>query len=286
MKARRIEVLLHAPERHWVGDGFLVRPLFAEAAFTAAISPFLMLDWAAERSFPPAPAPRGVGPHPHRGFETVTLVHAGEVEHRDSAGHADRIGPGDVQWMTAGAGIVHEEMLGRGLDEAGGTVSMAQLWVNLPARDKSTPPRYQAIQAARIPEIGTPGVKLRVVAGDLDGTSGPADTHTPLMVVEARVAAGADVVWPVPVGWTGLVAVLTGRVAVGDRTVEAETVALFDRVGDAIVLTGIAEESRLLLLAGEPLDEPIAAMGPFVMNTREELVQAVDDYRRGRMGVL
>lgn len=286
MPARRISTLLHAPDRHWVGDGFLVRPLFAEAAFTSLISPFLMLDWAAERSFPPASAPRGVGPHPHRGFETVTLVHAGEVEHRDSAGHADRIGPGDVQWMTAGSGILHEEMLGGSIAATGGIVSMAQLWVNLPARAKMTSPRYQAITADRIPEVVAPGVTMRVVAGEQDGRHGPAETHTPLSVIETRLSGGAELTWPIPEGWTGLVAVLSGRVTSEGHEIGSETAVLYDRAGDAIVVTGLAEESRLLMLAGEPIDEPIASMGPFVMNTREELMEAVGDYRRGRMGVL
>lgn len=283
---RRIETVLHAPERHWVGNGFLVRPLFADAAFTASISPFLMLDWAAERRFPPSATPRGVGPHPHRGFETVTLVHAGEVAHRDSAGHADRIGPGDVQWMTAGAGLVHEEMLGGSIDEAGGAVSMAQLWVNLPKASKATPPRYQAITADRIPEIASPGVTLRLVAGSFGERAGPAATHTELTVAEATIAAGAELVWPVPDGWTAMVAVLSGRISADDRQVGSETVALFTRTGGEIAVTGVATESRLLLLAGEPIAEPIAAMGPFVMNTHEDLIRAVEDFRLGRMGRL
>ncbi len=286
MTARRVETVLTTPSRHWVGDGFLVRPLFAEAAFTPDISPFLMLDWAAERSFGPSPMPRGVGPHPHRGFETVTIVHAGSVDHRDSAGHADSIGVGDVQWMTAGAGIVHEEMLGRRVTEVGGTVSMAQLWVNLPARDKSTPPRYQPITADRIPVLTTPGATLRVVAGRIGDVVGPADTHTPLAVVDGRIAAGGEVDLPIAPGWTGLVAVLSGGVTIEGRTVDAEAVAVLDRTGDRLRLVGGAEESRVLILAGEPIAEPIAAMGPFVMNTHEELNRAVEDYRRGRMGFL
>lgn len=286
MTARRVETVLTTPSRHWVGDGFLVRPLFAEAAFTPKISPFLMLDWAAERHFGPSPVPRGVGPHPHRGFETVTLVHAGTVDHRDSAGHVDGIGVGDVQWMTAGAGIVHEEMLGRRVNEEGGTVSMAQLWVNLPARAKSTPPRYQPITADRIPALSLPGATLRVVAGRIDDTAGPADTHTPLAVVDGRVEAGAVVDLPIDPDWTGLVAVLSGAVTIEGREIGAEAVAVLERGGDRLRLTGAAPESRVLILTGEPIAEPIAAMGPFVMNTHEELIRAVDDYRRGRMGTL
>lgn len=286
MTDRRVTAVLTTPSRHWVGDGFLVRPLFAEAAFTEALSPFLMFDWAAERRFEPSPTPRGVGPHPHRGFETVTLVYAGEVEHRDSAGHADRIGAGDVQWMTAGAGVVHEEMLGRRVDEVGGPVSMAQIWVNLPARDKATPPRYQPITTADIPTVAFEGASLRVVAGSLGETKGPARTHTPLAVYDGRIAAGAEIDLPVPAGWTGLVAVLSGAVSIGERRVAAESVAVLDRSGDRVRLVGADAESRLLILTGEPLGEPIAQMGPFVMNTREELVRAVEDFRRGAMGRL
>lgn len=285
MTDRHVATLLAAPSRHWVGDGFFVRPIFAEAAFTQAVSPFLMFDWAAERDFEPSPMPRGVGPHPHRGFETVTLVYAGEVEHRDSAGHADRIGVGDVQWMTAGAGIVHEEMLGRRVSEAGGTVSMAQIWVNLPARAKSTPAHYQPILAADIPTVELEGGSLRVIAGRLGEVVGPAHTHSPLGLFDGRLTAGATLDLPIEPGWTGLVAVLSGAVEIAGRRVEAESVALLDRSGDRVRIVAAAE-SRLVLLTGEPIGEPIAAMGPFVMNTREELVRAVEDYRRGAMGVL
>lgn len=286
MTDRRVTTVLTAPSRHWVGDGFFVRPIFAEAAFTRAISPFLMFDWAAEREFPPSAVPRGVGPHPHRGFETVTIVYAGEVEHRDSAGHADRIGVGDVQWMTAGAGLVHEEMLGRRLNEAGGTVSMAQIWVNLPARAKSTPPRYQPITAEAIPSVAFDGASVRVIAGRLGETVGPTDTHTPLALLDGRIAAGAVLDLPIESGWTGLVAVLSGTLEVAGRTVGAESVAVLDRAGDRVRIVGVAPESRFVVLTGEPIDEPIAAMGPFVMNSREELVRAVEDYRRGAMGDL
>lgn len=286
MTERRILSLQTSPSRHWVGDGFLVRPIFGEAAFTEALSPFLMLDWAAERRFEPSSKPRGVGPHPHRGFETVTIVHAGTVEHRDSAGHADRISTGDVQWMTAGAGLVHEEMLGRDIADHGGTVSMVQLWVNLPARSKATPPRYQPITAERIPTVRLEGGEVRVIAGRLGDVEGPAETHTPLTVLDGTLRAGARLDLPVPAGWTALVVVLSGEVAVGERMIGAETTAITDRAGDRLVVTGRADESRVTILTGEPLAEPIAQMGPFVMNTREELIRAVEDYRRGAMGDL
>lgn len=286
MTERRIETVLTAPSRHWVGDGFLVRPIFGEAAFTRAVSPFLMFDFAAERAFPPSSAPRGVGPHPHRGFETVTLVYAGAVDHRDSAGHADTIGVGDVQWMTAGSGIVHEEMLGEAVGRHGGKVSMAQIWVNLPARAKGTPPRYQPIVAAKIPTVAFDGGALRVVAGSIGEVVGPAETHTPLAVLDGRVAAGGRIDLPMPAGWTVLVAVLDGAVSIGEVRVGAESVAILDGGDGRLAVKGGATDSRILILAGEPIDEPIAAMGPFVMNTRAELFRAVDDFRTGRMGRL
>ena len=286
MSRRHIETSPAAPDRHWVGDGFLVRPLFGEIAFTEAPSPFLMFDWAAERTFAPSAARRGVGPHPHRGFETVTLVYAGEVEHRDSAGHADRIGPGDVQWMTAGSGLVHEEMLGDGVTRNGGAVSMAQIWVNLPARAKATPPRYQAITAATIPVIERPGATVRLVAGRFEGRTGPAETHTPLTLIDGTIDRNAELVLPIPPGWTGMIAVLSGALSIGDRTLGPESLVVLDRDGDEVALIGVGEGTRFLLLAGEPIDEPIAAMGPFVMNSREDLIRAVEDYRAGRMGRL
>ena len=285
MTARSLRAVLPAPRPHWVGDGFLVSPLFGDLAFSEAISPFLMLDWAPEHHFPPAPAARGVGPHPHRGFETVTIVHAGEVVHRDSAGHGGRIGPGDVQWMTAGGGLEHEEMHADALHRDGGPVSMAQLWVNLPSRSKRVPPRYQPILATEIPVIDAPDHRLRLVAGDFADRRGPAATHTPLTVIDGHLAAGAALAPTFPDGWTVLIAVLDGEVSVAGRSVTGPAVAVLDRRGDTVPLAAHGD-AHVLLLAGEPIDEPIAHMGPFVMNTREELIEAVADWRAGRMGRL
>jgi redox-sensitive bicupin YhaK (pirin superfamily) len=250
-----------------------------------------MLDWAAPFDVAATTEPRGVGPHPHRGFETVTLVHAGEIEHRDSAGHAGRIGPGDVQWMTAGAGVLHEETIGRAHLARGGPLSMAQLWVNLPAADKSVSPRYQAITAAEIPTVTAAGGRFRVIAGRLvapDGTvhTGPAETRSPLSVWDGRLAPGECFAAPVPAGWTVLVAVLAGSVEIAGRRVGAAEVALLDRDGDGIALVAGDEGARPLVLAGRPIDEPIAHHGPFVMNSRDELATAIDDFHAGRMGRL
>ncbi|MDK9697647.1 MAG: pirin family protein [Siculibacillus sp.] len=291
MTARTVETVLEAPRPHWVGDGFLVRPLFGRAAFTAAVSPFLMFDWAAPVDFPPSPEPRGVGPHPHRGFETVTIVHDGAVDHRDSAGHTDSIGAGDVQWMTAGSGVVHEEFHGRSVAELGGRVSMAQLWVNLPAAHKMTRPRYQPILARDIPVMTSEGLRARVIAGpwhDAGGAAvhGPAKTFTPLAVWDIALDAGARLEQPLPEGWNVLVSVLSGDVVIAGRAVTTAQVAVAAHDGDRLLVTAGAGGAKLLVLAGEPIGEPIAAHGPFVMNTHEEIRAAIADYAAGRMGDL
>jgi len=289
MTAKTVATVLEAPRPHWVGDGFLVHPLFAAAAFTPLVSPFLMLDWAAPTVFPPSPVPRGVGPHPHRGFETVTIVYDGAVDHRDSAGHVDSIGVGDVQWMTAGSGVVHEEFHGRAVTEAGGTVSMAQLWVNLPAADKMTSPRYQPILARDIPTVALPGGRLRVIAGGFPGDGevrGPAKTFTPLAVWDAVLEPDAGFAAPIPTGWNTLAVVLDGSITVAGRPIGPSRVVILGRDGDTLALTAGTEGARLLILAGEPIDEPIAAHGPFVMNTRDEIRTAIADFAAGRMGSL
>ncbi len=279
--------VIDTPQPHWVGDGFLVRPLFADLAFTNAVSPFLMLDYAAPAQFKPSDPPPGVGPHPHAGFETVTIVYDGELEHRDSAGHTGLIGKGDVQWMTAARGIVHEEFHSRGASRRGGTVSMAQLWVNLPRRDKGAPPAYQDIRDADIPrvELASGAGVARVIAGELLGAKGPARTFSPMNVWDIKLRAGAEVELPISEGDNAVLPVFHGALEIGGRAVDAGKVALFAREGDAITLRARAD-TQALLLAGSPIDEPIAAQGPFVMNTRQEIQQAMDDYRRGKMGSL
>ena len=291
MTVKTVATLLDSPRPHWVGDGFLVRPLFGPLAFTPAISPFLMLDWAAPTRFPPRDEPHGVGPHPHRGFETVTIVLDGAVDHRDSAGHVDSIGAGDVQWMTAGSGVVHEEFHGATVARDGGTVSMVQLWVNLPARHKMTPPRYQPILARDIPTADLEGGRVRVVAGRWTAAEGgtiegPARTFSPLAVWDAGLEAGGRLSAAIAPGWTVSVAVLDGSVAIGGREVGASRVAVLTSDGDTVEVVAGGQGARVLVLAGEPIDEPIVAYGPFVMNTREEIRAAIADHAAGRMGAL
>ena len=286
MSLKTVSRVIAAPAPHWVGDGFLVSPLFADLAFQNDISPFLMLDYAAPRQFKPSSKPPGVGGHPHKGFETVTIVYDGEVEHRDSAGNSGVIGPGDVQWMTAGRGILHEEFHSREASKRGGVVSMAQLWVNLRAGDKSAAPGYQDIRAADIPAIDLDGGSARIIAGDYAGVIGPARTFTRMNVWDIRLAAGGRAELPLLDGDPAILAVFSGAVAVnGEKLVSASHVLMFGREGAGIAVEA-KQASQLLLLSGEPIDEPIAAYGPFVMNTQNEIRQAMHEFRAGAMGVL
>ncbi len=275
-----------APDRHWVGDGFPVHGMFGYTGDTKRISPFLMLDYAAPIDFDPTPKRRGVGTHPHRGFETVTIVYAGEVEHRDSTGSGGVIGPGDVQWMTAGSGILHEEFHSTEYGKRGGAFEMAQLWVNLPARDKMAAPGYQAITDAQIPVVAILGDAgtVRVIAGEYGGAKGPARTFTPMNVWDVRLKAGKTVDLTQPEGWTVQVVVLDGTVQLNGGTIlRAAQRATLDAAGQGVVIEANSD-AKILFLAGEPIDEPVVGYGPFVMNTREEIVQAVEDFNSGKFG--
>ena len=275
-------------ERHWVGDGFPVRSLFSYQDFGLEVSPFLLLDYAGPHEFAPARKPRGVGTHPHRGFETVTIVYDGEVEHRDSTGAGGIIGPGDVQWMTAGAGILHQEFHSEAFTRSGGPFRMVQLWVNLPARDKTIAGGYQSLLGADIPTVELPdgAGTLRVIAGEYGGVHGPAQTHTPVSVWDGRLAAGADVALALPEGHVAMLVVLNGLVTVngGRQAGEAEMVLLSPEGRDAHIQ--VNRDTTLLVLTGQPINEPVVGQGPFVMNTREEIGQAVADLRNGRFGKL
>jgi redox-sensitive bicupin YhaK (pirin superfamily) len=283
--AKTVETIIRAPGNgHWVGDGFPVRSLFSYQGDTRAISPFLLLDYAGPHVFAPnAGSPRGVGQHPHRGFETVTIVYDGEVSHRDSSGGGGTIGAGDVQWMTAAGGIIHEEFHSPGFSKAGGPFRVVQLWVNLPAKDKMTPAKYQAITDAQIPVAAFAGGKARVIAGAFDGVEGPATTFTPINVWDVRLDAGADVALDLPEGHTAMIVVLTGRVTVdGQDAREAEVVRLsVEGAGATVRADG---DSMLLVLTGEPIDEPVVGYGPFVMTSEDEIRQAITDFNSGRFG--
>src|SRR5688572_11134907 len=287
MNPKRVLSTRTAPNRHWVGDGFPVHGMFGYTGDTKAISPFLMLDYAAPIRFEPTGKRRGVGEHPHRGFETVTIVYDGEVEHRDSTGGGGVIGPGDVQWMTAGAGIVHEEFHSERYGKAGGPFEMAQLWVNLPAKKKMPAPGYQAITSAQIPAVALPddAGTVRVIAGEYGGRKGPARTFTPMNVWDVRLKAGKTADLSQTEGWTVQVVVLAGTVRVNGTALGAAQMATLDTAGSAVTISADTE-AKLLVLAGEPIDEPVVGYGPFVMNTREEIAQAIEDFNSGKFGAI
>jgi quercetin 2,3-dioxygenase len=285
---KNLRSVQRSADRHWVGNGFPVRTLFSYPDLGPELSPFLLLDYAGPATFEPTSERRGVGAHPHRGFETVTIVYDGEVEHRDSSGGGGRIGPGDVQWMTAASGIVHEEFHGREYARRGGPFEMVQLWVNLPAEDKKAPPGYQGILDRQIPAVSLAHGQgtVRVIAGEFGGARGPARTFTPIHVCDLRLSGDERTDLGAPEGWTTALVVLRGELHVsGAGPIRSAEVGLFDRAGTGIQIDG-AKEARALLLSGAPIDEPVVGMGPFVMNTRREIQQAMLDYESGRMGRL
>ena len=288
MDSRKNVIGVYSPgSRHMVGDGFPVRNIFPSHDLTDAMNPFLLLDYAGPTYFPPTEQPRGVGEHPHRGFETVTLVYQGKVAHRDSAGNAGTIGPGDVQWMTAASGVVHEELHEQEFAKQGGTIQMVQLWVNLPKALKMGPPRYQTILDADIPRFHFDhGGVLRVIAGTYENLKGPAQTYTPVHVYDLELPLGRQVDLTLPPGFNTGLFVLRGALKVNHthQTGEAE-MALLHSEGAGVGLEA-TEDAAVVVLSGEPIPEPIARMGPFVMNTENELVEAVNDYRAGKMGHL
>jgi quercetin 2,3-dioxygenase len=275
-----------SPTGHWVGDGFPVRSLFSYDGLGQQLSPFLLLDYAAPSQFAPVARPRGVGEHPHRGFETVTIVYQGELAHRDSVGNDGVIGPGDVQWMTAASGILHEEFHSPAFTRNGGALEMAQLWVNLPAKHKMTAPRYQTILDAAIPtvQLADGAGRVRIIAGAYADTQGPAATFSALNVWDARLVAGHATTLHIKGGHTTAIAVLHGAItANGSRSVGDAELLVLDRSGEEVHLAAQAD-TTLLVLSGEPIMEPIVGYGPFVMNSRQEIETAMTDFQRGKFG--
>ncbi len=285
---KQLDFIHRSHGRYWVGDGFPVQSVFSYRDIAAAMSPFLLLDYAAPTHFPPTQRKLGVGPHPHRGFETVTLVYEGGISHRDSMGGGGSIAAGDVQWMTAAAGLLHEEYHSREYARVGGPFEMIQLWVNLPARDKMMAPAYQSISAARIPQFAWPqqaGV-ARIIAGELGGLRGPAQTKTPMNVWDLRLRAGQHFDIALNDGDTTALFLLRGQISLHGQTVLVGELAVMQRSGDTLCFDTREEEVHALLLSGAPIAEPIVAHGPFVMNTAAEIEQAMADYRNGRFGHL
>lgn len=283
---KQVTGVFHNHQMHWVGDGFPVYNLFSYHNMGQRISPFLLLDYAAPYQFEPTTAQHGVGTHPHRGFETVTIAYQGEVAHKDSSGGGGIIRRGDVQWMTAGAGVVHEEFHSPEFAEQGGLFEMVQLWVNLPAKDKMTPGKYQAIDSENIPvvKLDEQGSSLRVIAGQYDDLQGPATTFSPVNMWDGVIAQGQKHLFYVPEGHTTLVVVLTGQVKFdGDRIISGKSVVMLSREGIDFSIEAV-EETKFLILTGQPLNEPIEGYGPFVMNTKAEIVEAIEDFNRGKFG--
>jgi len=270
----------------WVGDGFpVVRP-FSFSSMASLVSPFLLMDYVVPYHFKPSPHRRGVGAHPHRGIETVTLVFQGEIEHRDSFGGGGVIGPGEVQWMTAGAGVVHDERHSAGFSAHGGVLELIQLWVNLPSREKMTNPRYQSLKRENIPQVELPGNRglLNVVAGEFGGARGPAVTHTPIDLWTVAAASEGPVQLHLRKNSSALIFIRKGKIRISEHQVIQEgNIVIFDREGQSIEFW-IEQPTELVVLSGEAINEPIVAHGPFVMNTQAEIIQAYADFENGKMG--
>ena len=285
---KKILAVHNAPPMHWVGNGFPVKSLFSYDSPVAALSPFLLLDHASPTPFGPGIQKRGVGVHPHRGFETVTLVYQGEVDHKDSTGAGGQIGPGDVQWMTAGSGILHEEFHSERFTRQGGIFEVVQLWVNLPAKNKMAAPGYQTLQRDAFPVVELPegAGRVSVVSGRFQEVQGPAQTFTPIHLWNATLNEGKSADFAFEPGHTALFVVLEGVVLVnGEHIARAGQWVHLDRA-DSLITLEANSAARLLLLSGEPIDEPVVGYGPFVMNTQEEIKKAFEDLQSGQFGSL
>ncbi|MGH8444147.1 MAG: pirin family protein [Solimonas sp.] len=283
---KKITGVYSSPGRHWVGNGFPVRSLFSYNSHGSHLSPFLLMDYAGPMPFTPVSGRRGVVEHPHRGFETVTIVYQGGVEHLDSTGAGGTIGPGDVQWMTAGAGILHEEFHSEAFARSGGTLEMVQLWVNLPARHKMTAPGYQTLLSRDIPTVplADGAGSLRVIAGEYGGARGPAHTYSRVNVWDLSLQQGRSARLAFGAGDTVALAVLRGTLQVNDEEIvrEAQLVVLDREAGELLLEAN--SDATVLVLSGEPLDEPVVGYGPFVMNSEAEIAEAIADFEAGRFG--
>ncbi|ANQ29352.1 quercetin 2,3-dioxygenase [Vibrio natriegens] len=282
---KKLAFIKRSSGRHWVGDGFPVRGIFSYQDIAEEMSPFLLMDYAGPVDFPPTKHKLGVGQHPHRGFETVTIVYSGGVSHRDSWGGGGTIGPGDVQWMTAASGLLHEEYHSEEFARAGGPFEMVQLWVNLPAKDKMTPPNYQGITKDQIPEVALQdgaGI-VRIIAGEYTNSKGPAKTFTPMNVWDLRLNEGHTLSFDLPNGHTTALFILNGKIKIGEHIINSAELAVMERDGEKMKFE-VLEESTVLLLNGAPINEPIVGHGPFVMNTRDEILTAMKDFNSGKFG--
>lgn len=286
---KTIEYIIAPPPPHMVGDGFRVHSFFPGGRLIdkKRMSPFFMMDYGSKIEFPPSKEPRGVGVHPHAGFETVTIAYQGKIAHHDSAGNSGIIGEGDVQWMTAGSGLLHKEYHEEEFSKKGGAFQMVQLWVNLPAKDKKTKPKYQEITNAMMGRAFLEDKEsfIEVIAGEYDNVKGPASTFTPMQVYNARLKKGANATLRFPSNYNTGLLVVEGAVKMNGSEVATDHFVLFKNDGEEITLEA-TENAIILILSGEPIDEPIAAYGPFLMNTWPEVEQAIQDANSGKFGVL
>lgn len=289
MYTKEIEQILPPPAPHMVGDGFRVHNFFPHGGVgETRMSPFFLLDYNSKVEFEPREDPRGVGVHPHRGFETVTLAYHGKVAHHDSRGNQGVIGEGDIQWMTAASGILHKEYHEADFSKKGGLFQMVQLWINLPAKDKMSTPKYQAITNDRIPVYQLPDDtgRVEVIAGHFKGVKGVATTFTPIEMYSMRLKKGADVSFDLPAAYNTGILMVEGEVSVNGGTIlPQDHFALFRNVGERILLTA-DRDCVLLVLSGEPIHEPLVSYGPFLMNTKAEIMKAYDDFNHGKFGHL
>lgn len=290
MATKKIEVVAAPREPHFVGDGFRVHN-FIPSGYRLdmqRMTPFIMLDYNSKYHFPPSQHPKGVGVHPHRGFETVTIAYKGSVAHHDSSGGGGVIGEGDVQWMTAASGVLHKEYHEETFSKEGGVFQMVQLWVNLPAKDKMSTPKYQAIKHDSIPryQLENHSGEVEVIAGEYQGIKGAASTFTPVHLMNARLNKGGSATFDFPANYNTALLVIEGSVIVnGEESVSTDHLALFENAGETFTIQA-SENALVLVLSGEPINEPIAAHGPFVMNTREQLIEAFNDFNQGKFGYL
>ncbi|MDD4970986.1 MAG: pirin family protein [Paludibacter sp.] len=284
---RSIEKVMAPPAPHWVGNAFRVHNFFPGNLDMKRMSPFFLLDYGAKIEFPPSNIPRGVGVHPHRGFETVTIAYHGKVAHHDSAGHSGVIGEGDVQWMTAASGILHKEYHEEEWSKKGGLAQMAQIWVNLPAKYKMSEPKYQPLKHSDFNRFVFPDktAEVEVIAGNFKDTKGIASTFTPIEMYNAYLKKGASVLFSFPKEYNTGFLIIEGTVMVNDKTVPADHFVLFANDGTDIQLSS-GENAVVLVLSGEPINEPIVSYGPFVMNTKQEILQAYEDLDKGKFGFL
>ena len=289
MATKKVELIAAPKPAHFVGDGFRVHNFIPSGYHLdmKRMDPFIMLDYNSKFHFSGTDTPRGVGFHPHRGFETVTIAYQGRVEHGDSSGGGGIIGQGDVQWMTAASGVLHKEFHETEWAKEGGIFQMVQLWVNLPAKDKMSPPKYQAIKNSEMKnvDLGENGF-IEVIAGEFNGEKGPATTFSPVNLMNAKLKSGGKAEFSFPANFNTAALVIEGNIMVnGEEKVPTDHLVLFQNEGENFTIEA-TEDSIVLILSGEPLNEPIYPHGPFVMNTREEIIQAFDDFNNGKFGYL